>query len=101
MRLFAAYGQVERICGQCGHPEILAGYSKANGTVVAQAVKVMREASALTPEWRAAVQEAVEAGAKEAAGASDCGELGRQIRAGDWALHKGRFESDYNILRQK
>jgi hypothetical protein len=99
MRIFAAYGQVELICRQCGHPEILQGYSKANGTVVAHAVKIMRDASALTPEWKGVVQEAAESGALEASKSNSCSELGRQIRAGDWALHQGRFQSDYNLIR--
>ena len=99
LRLIGVYNEVELICRQCGHPEILQAYSKANGTVVAQAVKIMRQSSALTPEWRQAVKDFSEAALEEDTAANSCHELGQQIRRGDYALHTGRFLPDYNLMR--
>jgi hypothetical protein len=98
-RLFAGYSQVEGICRKCSLSAVMTSYAKANGRSLAQAVELLKNASALTPEWKSVLEQANLEGINNALASASCEDLSRQISQGDWALHKGRFTDDYNLIR--
>jgi hypothetical protein len=98
-RLFSVYTQVEGICNKCRLEKTMVGYARSNGKILSQSLEVIKKAEALTPEWKQAVEDFSQQGIEEAMANSTCQNLDFEITKGQWALHRGRSEDDYKIMR--
>jgi hypothetical protein len=98
LRLLVAYSQVHSICEKCSLETALNSYDKANGNTIAQVVKTL---SGISPDWKPLTEKAIEEGVAKLMSDNSCKDLGEQIKSGQWAIYKGRFEGDYKLIMGK
>lgn len=99
LRLFSAYNQVQDIAKQCGRPQLMQGYNQANGSTLADVIKVIRTAGGQSDKWKDVVVEDAKTKVRQQLKVVGCDRLLADIGKGDWALYSKRFTDDYKTVK--
>ncbi|MDR0622789.1 MAG: hypothetical protein LBJ61_13095 [Deltaproteobacteria bacterium] len=101
LRLMSAYSQVQIICEKCNQPQIMKTFHSANGSVLPKVIAVLKEAGAMTDDWKETVDKYTNEAVEAAMAENDCAQLMGLIKKHHWTLYQGRFVNDYKLISRK